>query len=56
MLGDLPGLITISCSMEYIHLLQEREFVTRAENVYKSGRTTQKNFTRFKQYPKSSKL
>jgi hypothetical protein len=54
--GDLPGLITILCSMKYVYLLQEREFVTRAENVYKVGRTTQINFTRFNQYPKSSKL
>jgi hypothetical protein len=42
--------------MKYVYLLQEREFVTKAENVYKVGRTTQINFTRFNQYPKSSKL
>jgi hypothetical protein len=42
--------------MEYIYLLQEREFVTTNENVFKIGRTTQVNFTRFNQYPKSSKL
>jgi T5orf172 domain len=56
LVGDLLGLITILCCMDYIYLLQEREFVTRAENVYKIGRTTQVNFTRFNQYPKSSKL
>ena len=41
--------------MEYVYLLQEREFVTHDEPVYKIGRTAQLNFIRFNQYPKNSK-
>lgn len=41
---------------EYIYLLQEREFITTNQNVYKLGKTKQDNLQRFKQYPKGSKL
>ena len=41
---------------DYIYLLQEREFITTNQNVYKLGKTQQKNLQRFKQYPKGSKL
>ena len=41
---------------EYIYLLQEREFITTNQNVYKLGKTKQENLQRFKQYPKGSKL
>ena len=41
--------------MEYVYLLQEREFVKTDEPVHKIGRTTQLNFIRFNQYPKNSK-
>ena len=37
--------------MDYVYLLQEREFVVRNEHVYKIGRTTQLNFARLNQYP-----
>lgn len=42
--------------MEYVYLLQEREFVNTNENVYKIGRTKQVNLARFRQYPKNSIL
>ena len=41
---------------EYIYLLQEREFITTKQNIYKLGKTKQENLQRFKQYPKGSKL
>jgi hypothetical protein len=40
----------------YIYLLQEREFKTTGQNIYKLGKTKQENLRRFKQYPKGSKL
>jgi hypothetical protein len=40
----------------YIYLLQEREFITTKQKVYKLGKTKQENLQRFKQYPKGSKL
>lgn len=40
----------------YIYLLQEREFITTEQNIYKLGKTKQENLQRFKQYPKGSKL
>ena len=42
--------------MDYIYLLQTREFIQLKQPVYKIGRTTQVNFERFKQYPKGSLL
>jgi hypothetical protein len=42
--------------MEYIYLLQEREFIRMNENVYKIGKTKQENVSRFTQYPKGSVL
>ena len=41
---------------EYIYLLQEREFIKLNENIYKIGRTSKNNLTRFNQYPKGSDL
>jgi hypothetical protein len=43
-------------SVEYIYLLQTREFVRTCENVFKIGKTTQENDKRFKSYPKGSIL
>lgn len=40
--------------VEYIYLLQEREFVKTNENVYKIGQTKQPNLTRLLQYPNGS--
>ncbi len=40
----------------YIYLLQEREFITTNQKIYKLGKTKQENLQRFKQYPKGSKL
>ena len=40
----------------YIYLLQEREFIKSGEKVYKIGKTTKENHTRFNQYPKGSIL
>lgn len=42
--------------INYIYLLQEREFVKTSENVYKVGMTEKENHTRFNQYPKGSIL
>lgn len=42
--------------VNYIYLLQEREFIRLNEQVYKIGKTSQHNLKRFNQYPKSSKL
>jgi hypothetical protein len=42
--------------MEYIYLLQEREFIKTNENIFKIGRTKQQSFRRFSSYPKGSKL
>lgn len=40
----------------YIYLLQEREFIKTNEKVFKVGRTSKLNHTRFNQYPKGSVL
>jgi hypothetical protein len=45
-----------SNNIEYIYLLQEREFVESHKNVFKIGKSTQENLQRFKQYPKGSLL
>ena len=42
--------------INYIYLLQEREFIKTNENIYKIGKTKQKNNDRLKQYPKGSIL
>ena len=41
-------------SYQYVYLIQTREFVNSKEPVYKIGKTTKINFTRFLQYPKGS--
>jgi phage anti-repressor protein len=41
---------------EYIYLLQTREFINSKQNIYKIGKTTQPNLTRFNSYPNGSKL
>jgi len=41
---------------DYIYLLQEREFITSKQNIYKIGKTKQNNLNRFSQYPKGSIL
>jgi hypothetical protein len=42
--------------IEYIYLIQEREFIKTNENIYKIGKTKQYNNNRFRQYPKESIL
>lgn len=42
--------------IEYIYLLQEREFVKTNEPIFKIGKTKQENNKRFLQYPKGSIL
>ena len=42
--------------INYIYLLQEREFVKTKEKIYKVGRTKKENHQRFNQYPKGSIL
>lgn len=43
-------------TVNYIYLLQEREFIKTSESVFKVGKTQQINHGRFKQYPKGSVL
>lgn len=42
--------------MEYVYLLQEREFIKTGEPIYKIGMTKQEGLKRFKSYPKGSRL
>lgn len=42
--------------VEYIYLLQEREFVKSNENIYKIGKTRQPNLARVSQYPNGTIL
>ena len=46
----------IAKKVEYVYILQEREFVQSGDPVYKIGRTSQENTKRFAQYPKGSTL
>lgn len=41
---------------QYIYLLQERTAVVACQNIYKIGRTEQKNFDRFKGYNKGFEI
>jgi len=42
--------------LQYIYLIQEREFIHLEKPIFKVGKTKQRNFTRFTQYPKESAL
>ena len=42
--------------LEYIYLIQEREFIKTKENIYKIGKTKQENLKRFHSYPNGSSL
>ena len=42
--------------IQYIYLIQLREFLKSGEPIFKIGRTKQENFKRFYQYPKGSKI
>jgi hypothetical protein len=42
--------------LQYIYLIQLREFLKSSEPIFKVGRTNQENFKRFYQYPKGSKI
>lgn len=48
--------MTIVENVGYIYLLQEREFVKTQEQIYKIGKTMQKNLKRFNAYPKGTIL
>lgn len=41
---------------EYIYLLKEREFIKTQENVFKLGKTKQKNLARISSYPNGTQL
>lgn len=43
-------------SIQYIYLLQTREFVNSGEQIYKVGKTKKMNYIRFRQYPNGSVL
>jgi hypothetical protein len=42
--------------IQYIYLVQEREFIKTGEPIYKIGKTKKENLTRFKQYSKGSQM
>jgi len=42
--------------MNYIYLLQEREFIKTNENIFKIGKTKQENLKRLGSYPIGSQL
>ncbi len=42
--------------LQYIYLIQLREFIKTGESIFKVGRTHQENFKRFYQYPKESNI
>ena len=42
--------------IEYVYLVQEREFIKTKEEIYKIGRTRQANLSRFNSYPNGSIL
>lgn len=42
--------------LQYVYLIQLREFIKSGEKIYKIGRTNQENFKRFYQYPKGSQI
>jgi T5orf172 domain len=42
--------------IQYVYLLQTREYFNSGEPIYKVGKTTEVNYTRFKQYPSGSVL
>ena len=46
----------LEITVNYIYLLQEREFYKNNENIYKIGKTKQLNFKRFNNYPNGSIL
>ena len=43
-------------SINYIYLLQEREFIKTNENIYKLGKTKQENLKRLYNYPNGTQL
>jgi len=49
-------LCNLTYNVEYIYLLQLREFTKTKENIYKVGMTKKDNLKRFNQYPKGSIL
>lgn len=42
--------------IQYIYLIQEREFIKTGEPIYKIGKTKKENLIRFKQYSKGSMM
>ncbi len=42
--------------VEYCYIVHVREFVNTNQNIYRIGKTKQKNIKRFEQYPKGSCL
>ena len=45
---------TDKMEIQYIYLLQTREYVNSGEPIYKVGKTKQINYSRFLQYPNGS--
>jgi hypothetical protein len=46
----------MNIQIQYVYLLQTREYLNSGESIYKVGKTKELNYTRFKQYPSGSVL
>lgn len=55
---NLKNIDSYDCDqvIHYIYMLKEREFVKTKENIFKIGKSTQSNLSRFSQYPNGSIL
>jgi len=54
--NKLIKILKSKMKIQYIYLIQLREFLKSGEPIFKIGRTKQENFKRFYQYPKGSKI
>ena len=52
----IPSNTLDQAPLEFVYLLQEREFIRLNESTYKVGKTTQPRLKRFDQYPNGSEV
>ena len=52
----IPSNTVDQAPLEFVYLLQEREFIRLNETTYKVGKTTQPRLKRFDQYPNGSEV
>lgn len=55
-LKSVPKKKTVKNTIEYIYIVQEREFVNNDEDIYKIGKTSNNIRVRMNDYPKNSAL